>query len=545
MREKGVILLNVVKETSQTLMPFNYDWILERRKKKFENIINILEASIREALGLLSEYDFKYVGHHILTPEERIDIINASNSKPTVRLIEDKKVRDNKHFEVHKNTLLVVRLEFEFQNHRIHSLIHVPFLKDHKISTGGVDYYPEIPIVEKCIHINFKSGLLTIKVARAPLKFWRDEEYKFTSVSKSKIYREILITTRIHQASSKSKKKRNSPIVLYYLVKGWRYTLNKLNINFDEITFVENYIEEDKDHEYFPINIKNEGVHERSIYLKVNKSSMEDINKRRFIACILRELSYFNRRFTINDLIDDEAIIWMLLLGQYVYVNKDLIIYPQVVVTHVKEHLSTNEKLIDGITRKAFKSLGINVFDFDDLLYHVFYKMDEWYVNFVPSDLYEKRITYTPMFSSFDRKLYSSIFKIMKKMKLKKRDMDLSDAGIFKYSNAYKPTWFNDSKGFFSANPSRCNGNMYDILLHRFILTDSDESGGNRKKGKQAPREIQLAHPSHLCTLSITTVPASTPIISGSINPYIDTDEEDNIVIDRDLKNYVDNCFKR
>lgn len=537
-----MLLLDVVKETSKTLPEFNMDWILNQRKRKFNKIIETLENSIREAISLLDKYDFKYNGHYILSPEERIEIFNSANKKTAQGFIEDKKIRENKYFEVHRNSLLSVRLEFSFQNTKIYSLINIPFLKDHKISYAGVDYYPELPIVEKCIHINFKSGLMTIKVARAPLKFWRSEEFKFFDVTKKRVFKEIVVTTKIHQGGIK--KKRNAPIILYYLVKGWFYTLDKLGFDREEMKLTEEYDEKDENNFYFPIFVKDGDQHVRTIYFKILKTSFEDLNKRRFVACILRELTHFNRRFNISDLEDPEGVLWMLILGQYIYVNKDLIIYPSVVVDHVREHLITNASLVDGVTRKAFRSLGLNINDFDDLLYNIYYKIDEWYINFIPSNLYEKRITFNPMFSGFERKLYSDIFKIIKKIKQKKRNMELSDASAFKFSKAYKPTWFNDHRGFFSTNPPKFNSNMSDILLHRFILTDSDESG-SKKKGKQAPREIQLAHPSVLTVTSVTTVPSATPIISGSINPYISTDEEDNIVVDEELKKYVSKCFKR
>jgi len=536
---KLTLMLDVVKKTSQTLPDFNTDWILKNRERKFNTILASLENTIREAIKLLAIYDLTYVGHHILSPEERIESIRSSKTNEFSFNTNANKKTESKYFEIHKNTLLLVRLEFKFQNERIYSMIHIPFLKDHKISYGGVDYYPDIPIVEKCIHINKKSGLLTIKVTRAPLMFWRSEEHIFSDVTNTKVYKEIIVTARIHQGK-KPKKSKTTPLILYYLVNGFHDTLAKLKFQPGELSFSETCDRTDDKNLYFEVKIKDQDIHLRSIYIKVSKTIINDLSKRRFVGGLLYALNSFKRPYTIRDLEDPEATVWVLILGMYVYVNKELIDSPDVVIEHVRDHLVTNETLVDGVTKNAFRSLGLEIRDFNDFLLQIYEKIHEWYSDFNPADLYNKRISYTALFSNFERKLYGDIYKILKSIKQKKKSMEMEHAKKFRYNKAHHETWWN--QGFFMANPILCNSNLAALLLHRVIIADSDESGGKRK-GKQAPKEMQLADPSQLTVTAITTVPSSTPIISGSINPYVSTDIGDNIIVADELREYVKDCF--
>ena len=59
----------------------------------------------------------------------------------------------------------------------------------------------------------------------------------------------------------------------------------------------------------------------------------------------------------------------------------------------------------------------------------------------------------------------------------------------------------------------------------------SSSSRKDRKSSKsKTPLHLLKAHPSHLIVTSILDIPSSSPIVTGSLNPYAQIDEDGNIV---------------
>ena len=67
----------------------------------------------------------------------------------------------------------------------------------------------------------------------------------------------------------------------------------------------------------------------------------------------------------------------------------------------------------------------------------------------------------------------------------------------------------------------------------RFLSLDSIESqgrGSGKRKKTKTPPHLLKSHPSQLVVTSILDIPSSNPIATGSISPYLQIDEEGNII---------------
>jgi len=522
------LMTQMLNSCSDDLKDLNYDFLLKYRKEKFEYIKLNIENIFKEALQLLEPYGFKYRRCVDLTPDETLDFIIGKFNKYN-------KNKD-KYFEVHVNTLRLVKYEFIFQNTVVETYISVPYLKDHKISYGGVSYYPDLPILEKCTHVNKGAGLVLVKVSRAPLMFWKTMERSFVDIHKN-IFHEIIITTKIHTGMPKNKAKL-LPLLVYHLVEGWEKATSRYGFKQDEIDFVlaDKVSMDDLYYLYFRIN--------DSIFMKISKESfLKDINKKRFVFSVLVLLEKFNINYSIETLKDPNAIIWFLILGKYTYANEDMKDNNHVVVDSAKDHVLTNRTMMDGVTRKAFKKINIEFGDFPDFLYKVFTNIDEWFSSYDPADLYDKRIVYASIFSVIDRKIYTKVYQTLKAIKKNNGAMDIKMAEKFRYNGVSGDTWYVASS-IFQSNPMRYNSNDgLGVLNHRFLSINSDEAGGT-KKTRHTPMDVQLAHPSRLAVVAATTVPASSPIVSGSINAFLNVDSDGNLIIPDDIKEYLKNVYQ-
>lgn len=528
-----------IENVSKSLPKMNKDFILKHRYRVFEEIPKRVELILLEALEFLkqSDVEYKYNGYTILNPDEKIEIMSKSGSNFPASLTIDKSKNNTKPlWEVHFNTIVLAKYSFVFNGNPVDIFVHIPFLRDHKSTYGGVSYYPDLPITEKCLHINKKENLLIIKVTRTPLKFWRIAPPLILDVEKKhKIYRDSIITARITKMKKNSK---GIPIIIYHLIEGFYPTLKRYGFAEDELILTERFDPDDKAYKYYDLEVNMNGIKlENTIYLKVKLDAEDDIYKRRFISSFIYVLRSFNRPYRISDIIDPEAILWLLILGLNTYQNVELMHDDSIVIRFAKEVVLSNKTMLDSLTVRAFKSINIHTDDFNDFLYAVFRNFDQWYSEYNAADLYDKRISYISMYGNFEKQVNRTVYGISKRIKQKKE-------GYFKslmYTDGTKPTWLFNSTGIFQANPQIFNSHL-SMLFRRFISADSDESGG--KIGKRVQTDFLYAHPSQLAVTSINTIPSSSPIISGSINPYIDIDEIGNIVVDPDIKEYVKKCFQ-
>lgn len=497
----GSLWDRVLGDVANQLPRFNDELLLKFREEKIASIGDYLDELFHEVV-LLFDGQLIYTGYRTATPEERIQ-----------HYLKDKII--NKKMQIQENTLKLFIFEFEFENQKYTMPVHVPYMDNHKILMGGVEYYPMFAMVERVIHM-IKDGI-RIKVLKAPLSFWKQKE-KVTITESGKVFRESMITVRIHQWSKSSKKPDTTPLCLYHFIAmGLFPTLAKYGYKDGDLTFTTEPGEEVEDYEFIKVR--------KDIFIKVHKDILADRYKLRVLLS-LQQIIEFESRVTIEDLIDPDANYYKFCLGKYTAAatnNRRLLMQRAV------DHLATNVTMVDPPAKRAFKAIGMEVNDLDDLLFLVFYNIDQW-MNNRPNNLFEKKIgTLDILMQGLVRAIFLESYRIInnKKVGLSSKTLGrlMRSAGL----NQWKDV------GLFSVKPTIYNDNwLLSIGASRTKSLELSEmgtkgKGKGKKGGGKPPMALIKAHYSQLACETVLTIPTSKPCETGTINPYMEVDEIGNI----------------
>lgn len=493
--------------TSSNLLPdFNDKLLLEFRNNKIGKIKQYLNDLFGESVKLLNGR-LKYVGYAELSPDERLEYIKSN-------------VILNNKVEIQKSSFELVRYIFEFEGCQHFLYVHVPYLEHGSVWLGDTQYFPMFPIVERGgLHRTQKS--IIIKVMRAPLTFKRVKTYTF-GTDKGKLYKDIVVVTvKIHQRKTGRGSKRSdlTPLILYHLVKAPFYNVMKMyGLNEGDITLTNKYTPCD---EYEYIKIKED------IFIKLKTGILDNPYNQRLIASYLVCLENYPR-FELRELTAAHAAYYKTVLGKYTYPNLQ---NATQLHTNAQKHLETTDSLLDPPAQHQLSQIGIHATNIYELLLHVFFNIDMWIVDYNPIDLYDKKIgaldqIMAPLVSTINSKLFKLI---------NNKDKELEQETIKRFvTTASRHEGWLLGNPAFRANPTIYNDNwLITIGSKRFRSLENTETTGSMGKGKKKkniPMALLKAHPSHMVVESILALPASSPVITGEINPYCQIDEDGNII---------------
>jgi len=530
-------LLKRIATTASNLMPdFNDDLLLRFRQKTMQLGPAYIDQMLREQAQMLHS-SVKYKGYRLLTPDERIQYIKENK-------ILKKKIN------IQMSTFNLWAFIYEYQGIEYPIRISIPYLNaDGAAVLEGTEYYPLFVLVEKGGLHRTHSKEVVIKVMRAPLSFTRDESYAFMT-DKKRVIRCNLITVKLHQRKTTSKRNGRTPLLLYHLVQyGFQGTMNLYGFAPDEISLVESYPEKpEEEYSYIKVTKDDPIVRRRrkvtaseftespGIFLRVKDSCLNDKNKQRVIASFMACLDEYPR-FEYRDLVAPHTIYYTTVLGKYTYPqNTD----GRLLFDNAMKHLETTKTLLDQSAKYALSTIGINATDIYDLLRIVFFNIDEWVITYNPINMFEKKIAaleriMTPVVTNINTKLFSII---------NSRNEGFNEATIKKFTrSASQGEKWMTSNQMFRAKPSKYNDNWLMTIGTKRFRSLSNAEQGNSLGGKNIAKTLLKSHYSELQVESIMALPHSSPIISGEINPYCLIDEDGSILEDKELSAATEHCY--
>ncbi len=496
-----VLWKKLLTDASNLLPDFNDDLLLEFRKRKIYEIRHHLDAVFSESVKLF-DGRLKYQGWTEITPEERLEYIK--NNQIT-----------RKKIEIQMSSFEVLKFSFEFEGVMHPIYLHVPYLDHGAVILSDTKYFPLFPIVERGGLHRTKNSVI-IKVMRAPITFRRQESFTFTT-DKGKSFRETVITVKIHQRKKGrgSKRTDRTPVLLYQLTKNtFEDTMRLYGFDMGEISIVPVH-EPHPDYSY--VNIKD------NIYLKIRDTAFANINKRRAIASYLMCLVE-HPRFDLRDLTASHLNYYWCVLGKF---TSPAVTNSQLLYDNARKHLETTDPLLDPPTQKQLSQINVHVNDIYELLRAVFFNIDNWVVSYDPTNLYDKKIgaldqIMAPLVTTINTKLFQIVNN-------KNEGLTQETVKRFTTSSSQHETWLTGNSAF-RANPSICNDNwLIAIGTKRFRSLENAETKGGHG-GRKMPVALLKAHASQLVVESILAIPASSPIVSGEVNPFIEIDHAGNII---------------
>jgi hypothetical protein len=382
-------------------------------------------------------------------------------------------------------------------------------------------YYPQFPIIEKGGR-SIAGNEVKIKVMRAVLSFWRSIRDLITiDTVEGETFKEILILTKIHQRV-RGKKRTHPPLLVYLLSKyGFRDTLDKIGFHKNELVLVDEVKPSDK---HYHISVGN------NVYIRIEKTSMGELIKRRFVASYISILK-FRKKFSIEELVEYPSF-YITALGAYTYpsTNKYDI---RLLYSNAMAHLENCNTILDLPTRRQLVNIGINVENIYELILIIFKEIDLWVSSYIPTDMYSKKIgSLTQLLSSFTEQVFTKQFQLISN---KRKQLEQNNMSSFANTASKQLGWYTDNQ-IFKANPSIYNDNwLLAIGAKRFrslnnIEIRTRDKERSSKIDKRPPMKMVTAHPSQLVVESVIAIPSSTPIMSGTINPYLQIDNDGNII---------------
>lgn len=505
------IMSEVSADISSSMEQFNNDLIYNFRKRRIAGIPEYLDSAFRQTVAFFNN-QVKYVGYRALTPEERIENLF------------DNAIRKG-YASIRRTETSTVQFEFEFQNDIYPINIEVPYLQNECVVYNDTEYYPLFPIVEKGGVNVTDSHTIIVKVMRIPITFGRrsSDKVQLEAISGNQ-YWDLLVTVKIYQGAV-SKKGERIPLILYHLCrKGFDQTLELYKCKRGSITVTDIADVKDQKNEYF--------ILPNGLYLKADRQQLESNVYFKRMVLSLFKIYLENTEFTPGDVLGDATTYYCTTLGKYIGSKNRDVPVNMLVLNNAWKHLDMTDLMLDGVAKKKLESVGIKVNDTYDLLHHMFFNIDKLIVSYNPINLYDK------MIGSLDQLMGGIIRDISKQQYMiinSKRGAQMTAEVVktFCKKASQRASWIGTTP-VFRPEPSVYNDNwLLTVGAKRFLSLDSIESQyghGGKRRATKTPPHLLKAHPSQLDVTSILDIPASNPIATGSINPYLKTDDEGNIV---------------
>ena len=504
------ILTEISNEISSSMRQFNDDLIYGFRKRRIASINQYLDSSFRQMVAFFNN-KLRYVGYRTLTPEERLDYAF------------DNMIRKG-YVSIRRTDTSNVRFEFEFNGDPYYIHVEVPYLRNECVMFNDTEYYPLFPIVERGGVNVTDSHTVIIKVMRIPITFGRrpSDKVQLSAVS-GRQYWDLLLTVKIYQGEV-GKTGERIPLILYNICRlGFADGLALYGVKPGQISVVQEASEDDEDFEYFMLP--------NGLYLKADKERLSDDMFFRRVVVSLFVTYITNNVFTPSDVMGKETEYYCTTLGKMIGSKNRSQPLNALILRNAITHLDMTDLMLDSVAIKKLSSVGIVVNDIYDLLKYMFFNIDDMIVSYDPINLYDKMIgSLDQLMAGVIRRIVNNQYSVINS----KRGINMTPE-VFKTfckKASRNASWISTAP-VFRPKPTTYNSNwLMQIGARRFLSLDSIESqgrGGKRKSTKTPPHLLE-SHPSQICVTSLLDIPSSNPVATGSINPYLQVDEEGNIV---------------
>ena len=197
------------------------------------------------------------------------------------------------------------------------------------------------------------------------------------------------------------------------------------------------------------------------------------------------------------------------------------------------------DPMLDLVAKEQLRTVGCKCDNVYDLLYWMYYNIDDLLVSYDPTDLYDKKIeSMDNLASRVARNIATIQYGIINS---KKAILDDKTVEQFCKKASQRPSWFavddNDrSSKVFRPSPSLCGDCLLlAITMKRILSLDSVTSTFGHKNKKSGSKNktsplLLKAHPSQLVVTAPLDIPASSPVETGSMSPWCEITERGAII---------------
>ena len=511
---------HIVDAVTESRPKFNDHLLLKFRKDKLAEAPAAVDAIFRETQKLfdnrfdadVSEDKIHYQGYEVMSPEDRLK--NVAMYK-------------GNRIELGYTTARLYTYKFEFAGQIKEAHPEIPFLYNNRILNNGTETYPIFPIIEKgCL--NVIGDKVTISVMMNVLVFWRQKKdtFQVKTLSGSTFYA-IVVKTRLHNGKDAGR----APLLAYLLVKyGLQETLERFGYGQDITIVSEKDIIDTPDVDY--VGIGNE------CYLKFNNQLLKQQQFTRLVVSLVFIYSKYDR-FELADLL--KPAYYVIVLGKFIFTKPT---DPRQLPTRVAEHLAFCDHMLDVPHMIQLRSINVNVGDLYELSHAVLNNIDTWIRTYNPVDLHKKKVASLELLlAKYTTQIFKPVFGMVSKGA---RGIRPDNVGMLTSKASKGISAYIYNQMFFNKTDRANDSWLLSIGLNRLRSEnnlDTNSTNNRKKGGGRIPIQTVLCHDSHISVESIMVIPSSTPIISGTINPYLKIDADGNI-IKKPIDKLADGAFK-
>ncbi len=315
-----------------------------------------------------------YHGHRECMPEER-----------AILELESKGVQG---CPIAVSELALVMYMFEYSGYKIEVPLYIPYLKNGCLVIEDTKCIMPLSIKEQ-VFSRTTTGL-TLKVMQQPIPFYKNLTYKLESMIDDESYNVWIPTTSIYRgAGGKGGRKSIGVTIVHYLLckYGFLGTLARFGLTTTDVSFVEEIEGDVATYQYFPAK-KVQKKRLADIFLKVNRSKLEDLAVRKVIASILYTVTAFSKQ-PLTSLYDPSGSLYRVMLGKVIYGPNLPEIQAQ---ARMDQHIASLDTYLDSTTRRRLAIYNIHCETIYDLLQYVFVEIDKVIATISHTNLYHARI---------------------------------------------------------------------------------------------------------------------------------------------------------
>lgn len=506
-------------------------------EKYVDEIIRCAEKSFPDGL--------RYIDWKRLTPvEEYIKATESGSSRS--------------QYEVARNDVYMIQLNFEWYGERITKPIYLPFVRDAgMIAIRGSSFAISPVLADKGISLGTDSAFVQIPKAKITFKRTR---HHFVAGRQRRTPN--VVHSWLHNRDRKSARQIGKPVVtmetslVHYLFAkyGVVQTFQKFNGTRVFLGDSESINEETHSPEHWvvcqsiqrkPRRLKAKIYNSSDLRVAIRKEDFDTISEA-MIAGLFYVVDHFPTRIRPEflDGTEDEIRLWRTLLGLII---GGITGGEGAVREAMNEHMDSLDSYIDAGAQASLVQGDIYVEDLYELIYHVLEVLSQMVVQSSEaiSTMYDKQLM---VLRYVLRDVNDGIFNVLFRLKNRASKKPLTYTDVSKIIRQKLPTEavlrMNNSGKHGEVNSVSSPGdNMFFKITSNIIL--QTDSGGNLRSAKSSKADkTKFLHASIAEVGSYAVLPKSEPTGRTRINPWVDIDESGSIKRDPQKQDLIDETQK-
>lgn len=504
-----------------------------------DDIIRCAEKSFPEGLS--------YIDYKRLTPvEEYIKATESGSSRS--------------QYEVARNDVYMIQLNFEWHGERITKPIYLPFVRDAgMIAIRGSSFAISPVLADKGISLGTDSAFVQIPKAKITFKRTR-HHFRYDG----RIRTPNVVHSWLHNRDRKSARQIGKPAVnmetslVHYLFAkfGVKETFRRFNGTQVEIGDSETINDKTHNPKKWVIcqscgrcprrmRSRSRTYIVSDLRLAIRREDF-DIISEAMIGGLFYVVDHFSTRIQPEflDGTEDEVRLWRTLLGLII---GGITGGEGAVREAMNEHMDSLDSYIDAGAQATLMQGDIFVDDLYDLIYHVLEVLSQMVVQSSEaiSTMYDKQLM---VLRYVLRDVNDGIFNVLFRLKNRASKKPLTFIEVSKIIRQKLPTEavlrMNNSGKHGEVNSVSSPGdNMFFKITSNIIL--QTDSGGNLRSAKTSKADkTKFLHASIAEVGSYAVLPKSEPTGRTRINPWVMIDESGSIRRDPQKQDLIDNTQK-